>query len=153
VLKVNFPFGHAGAPIAISVGVQDRDGVLDASPRVVAWEYADGRANDGQPRDRAVDREVARLYAARVRKEAARLNKQRDYAAAQGALHGVARRIRDYAGDDPELNALVMDLQGEQVQLSAPMAPAALKEMHYRSSYAQRGRDVEGKARKGEPLR
>jgi len=153
VLTVNFPFGHAGVPVAIRVGLRDRDGVLDASPRVVDWEYAEGRANDGQPRDRAVDREVARLYAARARKEAAMLNKHGDYAAAQGALHGVARRIRGYAGDDPGLGALVSDLQGEQLQLSAPMAPAALKEMHYRSSYAQRGRDVEGRARKGEPLR
>jgi len=153
VLKVNFPFGHDGAPVTIQVGLKDRDGVLEANPRTIAWEYADGRANDAQVRDRTVDREVARLYAARARKEAAMLNKHRDYAAAQAALHGVARRIRGYAGDDPELDGLVRDLQGEQVQLSAPMAPAELKQMHFRSSYAQRGRDLEGKARKGEPLR
>ena len=153
VVKVNFPFGHAGAPMTIRVGLHDRDGVLDAGPRVVAWEYADSRTNDHQPRDRGVDREVARLYAARVRKEAAGFNKQRDYAAAQRTLHALARRIGGYAGDDPELNGLVRDLQGEQVQLSAPMAPAALKDMHFRASYVQRGRDVEGKARRGEPSR
>jgi len=127
----------------------DRDGVLTDAPRAVEWHYADGRTNDAQVRDREVDREVARLYAARVRKEAAMLNRQRDFAAADQVVAGVARRIRAYAGDDPELRRLVEELARERVQVSAPMPAMALKEMHYQSSYAQRGRDVQGRARKG----
>lgn len=151
VLKVNFPFGQDGHTIGLPVELDDREGVLASASQPVAWEYADGRANDHQLRDREVDLEVARLYAARVRKEAALLNKQHDYPAARHAIQAVARRIRGYAADDPELNGLVLALEGEQEQLSMPMPAAALKDMHFRSSYAQRGRDTEGKARKGDP--
>ena len=153
VLKVNFPFGQDGHAIGLRVELVDREGVLAGAAQPVGWEYADGRTNDHQVRDREVDREVARLFAARVRKEAALLNRQHDYRAAQQAVHGVARRIRGYAAGDPELDALVRDLEGEQVELSMPMPAAALKDMHFRSSYAQRGRDEEGKARKGDPGR
>jgi hypothetical protein len=148
VLKVNFPFGRAGERVAVEVSLADRDGILDPSSRQVEWWYADGAANDRQVRHRDVDREVARLYAARGRKEAAALNKRGDYAAANAALQGVARRIRGYAGSDPELLALVDSLRGEEARLSAPMAAADLKTMHYGASYLERGRDVQGRARK-----
>jgi Ca-activated chloride channel homolog len=148
VLKVNFPFGRDGGRLAIGISVADRDGVLSAVPQAVEWQYADHGTNDRQLRDREVDREVARLYAARVRKEAAMLNRQGAYPAANEALRGVARRIRGYAGEDPELLSLVEELDREQVRMAAPMPAYALKEMHFQSSYAQRGRDVQGRARK-----
>jgi Ca-activated chloride channel homolog len=148
VLKVNFPFGRDGDVMGVHISVRDRDGVLGGTA-AARWRYAEGRANDLQPRDREVDREVARVYAARVRKEAAQLNRAGRYADADQAMRGVAKRIRGYAGDDPEMNALVRDLEQEQVQLSRPMAAPALKQMHYQSSYVERGRDMQGKARKG----
>ncbi len=58
--------------------------------------------------------------------------------------------IHSQTGDDPELQRLVMDLQREQMQVSAPMPARAIKEMHAQASYAMRGRDFEGKARKGQ---
>lgn len=149
VLKVNFPYGTEGRDVVLRLTVSDREGSIAALPQLVEFRYADGHTNDRQPRDREVDREVAALYAARARKDAAAANRQHDYDAANRALAGVARRIRGYAGDDRVLHDLVAALEQEQVQVSMPMAAPALKQMHYQSSYAMRGRDLEGKARKG----
>lgn len=149
VLRVNLPFGEDGRDITLRLSVRDRDGAITAAPQTVSYRYADTRTNDHQARDREVDREVAALFAARARKEAAAANRHHDYEAANRALAGVARRIRGYAADDPVLRDLVHELEREQIQVSAPMAAPALKEMHYQSSYAMRGRDFDGKARKG----
>jgi len=151
VLRVNFPFGHDGQLAGIRLSLGDRDGVLVDAPRSAEWQYADHRTNDVQPRSRDVDREVARLYAAKARKEAALLNKQGRYADADAAVKGVARRIRGYAGDDPELQDLVRELEREQVQLSMPMQASELKVMHAQASYTQRSRDVQGRAVKRDP--
>ena len=94
VLKVNFPFGQNGLPIGIRIGLADQDGAMAIPPTEVAFEYADGRTNDAQRREHEVDREVARLYAARARKEATQLNRHGDFSAANRLLQGVARRIR-----------------------------------------------------------
>jgi Ca-activated chloride channel family protein len=149
VLKVNFPYGAEGRDATLRLTVADREGTIAAPPQLVEFRYADPRTNDLQPRDREVDREVAALYAARARKDAAAANRNHDYDAANKALAGVARRIRGYAGDDRVLRGLVAALEQEQVQVSMPMAAPELKQMHYQSSYAMRGRDLEGKARRG----
>jgi hypothetical protein len=145
VLRVNFPYGTGGERIGIAVSLDDRDRVLAGEAVPLAWEYADHRANDLQGRDREVDREVARLYAARARKEAAEHNKRGEYRLARDSLAGVARRIRGYATDDSELQALVRSLEQDGSRVSSPMAAPMVKEMHYQSSYAQRGRDHMGR--------
>lgn len=76
VLRVRFSYGPIGQEIGILVAATDRDGALtasSASPVGIGWEYADDRTNDGQSRDRGVDRVVARLFAARARQEAVAL--------------------------------------------------------------------------------
>ena len=75
VLRVKFGYGPVGQEVGLLVAVNDREGVLNlagASPAGVGWEYADDRTNDAQPRDRAVDRAVAKLFAARARQDAFR---------------------------------------------------------------------------------
>jgi len=148
VLKVNLPQGRDEDTVVVRLSLSDRDGALSASPREVEWAYADHRANDLQPRDREVDREVAGLHAARVRKEAALRNREGDYAGASRALAGAARRIRGYAGSDPQLLHLADELEQAELVVSAPMAAPAIKRMHAASSYVQRGRDPLGRARK-----
>ncbi|MFN8623914.1 MAG: VWA domain-containing protein [Chloroflexota bacterium] len=148
VLKVNLPFGRDGDLVGIRVTLRDRDGIFISEEAGARWTYADGVTNDRQPRDRDVDREVARLYAARARKEAVQANRAGRYADADQAMRGVARRIRGYAGSDPEMNALIAELEQEQLQVRHAMAAPMQKEMHYRSSYVERGRDPMGKARK-----
>ena len=77
----------------------DRDGVLKADGATLAWTHADDADVDAQPRDADVDRAVARLYAARARAEAVRLNRVGDYTGARHALGGVAMRVASYARD------------------------------------------------------
>jgi Ca-activated chloride channel family protein len=148
VLRLNFPYGDVGRERTVRLSLTDREGVFRGSEAELTFEYADHRANDLQGRDREVDREVARTFAARARKAAAEHNKAGSYRLAEEALRGVARRIRGYAGDDPELLRIVASLEGEYRTVAAPMAASAQKQMHYESTYLMRGRDVQGRAQR-----
>ena len=83
VLRLSFPYGDLGRETGAIVALADRDGVFGpggtapTEPVRLTWTYADDRANDAQPRDREVDRAVARLFAARARQEAVRLQPRR----------------------------------------------------------------------------
>lgn len=147
VLRVKFGYGPVGQEIGLLVAVDDVDGVFKAGGAVgIGWQYADDLTNDSQPRDRVVDRAVARLFAARARQDAVRLNRAGEYNQAAAILHGVSKRIAEYAGDDPELRALAADLRTEEKQFSAPMAAMQLKEHHAQSAYYMRSRMPSGKA-------
>ena len=97
-----------------------------AAPVGVGWEYADDRTNDAQPRDRSVDRAVARLFAARARQDAVKLNRAGDYRTplADAGRRGADRRLR---GSDAELRALVAELRVEEQRWAAPMPEATRK--------------------------
>ena len=101
-----------------------------------------------QPRDRDVDRPIARVFVARARQEAVRLNRAGDYLAARRALEATAKRIRAYAGHDPELRAIVNELMREVEQFQQPMPERSLKDAYASSSYAMQSRAADGKARK-----
>jgi Ca-activated chloride channel family protein len=148
VLRLNFPFGDIGREARAFFALRDRDGVLGGAEARLAWEYADGPANDLQPRDRSVDRAVASVFAARARQEATGLNRSGNYAAAQAALASVAKRIRGYAGHDPELGRIVASLESDSSTLSAPMPAAALKSMHFASYTTSRTRTADGKSKR-----
>jgi Ca-activated chloride channel homolog len=151
VLRIKFGFGPIGQEIGVLVAATDSDGVLaaaGATPVGVGWESADDPTNDGQARDRTVDRTVARLFAARARQEAVKLNRVGNFREAMLELREVAGRIADYAGSDPELRAIVQELRSEQQQWSAPMPAMRLKEAHASASYALRSRAPDGKARR-----
>lgn len=139
VLRLNFPFGEIGAESGAVLSVADASVAL-------AWEYADGRMNDNQPRDVDVDRAVARVFAARARQEATALNRRGDYGAAQAALAAVAKRIRTYAGHDPEMRGLVAELESRALEFSAPMPEAARKAVYFESYAASKARMPDGRA-------
>lgn len=152
VLRLSFPFGDVGRETGAIVALTDRDGALapagtgETDPVRMTWTYADDRANDAQARDRDVDRAVARLFAARARQEAVRRNRIGDFEGARRILDATAQRIRAYAGDDPEMGALVDSLARERTTFSAPMAERSLKEVHFASANLLRSRDVHGKS-------
>lgn len=151
VVRLNFPYGSVGSSIAVQVGIQDRDGIFAggaAQTAAVAFEYADDRQNDLQPRDRDVDRAVARTFAARVRIEALDLNRKGMYREAAARLEAVARRIRQYAGSDDELLRIVSELETDRPMMAAPIAPMAAKAAFYASVNVQRSRSPEGKAQR-----
>jgi Ca-activated chloride channel family protein len=149
VLRVRFGYGPIGQEVGLLVGASDREGVLNlagASPMGVGWEYADDRTNDGQTRDRAVDRAVAQLFAARARQDAVRLNRAGNYAAAVAGLRGVAGRITAYADRDPELRALIGELRADEQRWAAPAPEATRKVAFAAASYSLRNRGSDGRA-------
>ena len=150
VVRVNFPAGEPEREARVAVTLDDRDGTMRASGEV-AWQYADHHRNDIQPRDRTVDRIVARLYAARAKQEAVALNRQGQFAAAQSAIRRVHNRIRGYAGDDRELIAIMEELKSETKRFAAQLNEVSLKHAFYESSNLMRMRTADGKARKGGP--
>lgn len=148
-LRVIFGFGEVGDTLPAVVSLSDREGVLDGSTARLAWEYAEDRANDGQPRDREVDRTVAGVFAARARQRAVELNRRGDFQAASEALMATAKKIRSYAGRDAELGAIVEGLLREAETFGRFMEERSRK-MHYASSaYELRSREATGMARRG----
>ncbi len=149
VLRLTFPYGQVGRETGAIVAVHDRDGafaVLGANEARLTWTYADNAANDAQPRDTDVDRAVARQFAARARQEAVLRNREGDYERARWILAATAKRIRAYAGRDPELRGMVGELEAEQPVLAAPMPELARKQMHFASANVARTRDAAGAA-------
>jgi Ca-activated chloride channel family protein len=142
VLRVTFPYGETGRETGVVVSVADESVPL-------TWEYADSATNDGQARDVEVDRAVARVFAARARQEASKLNRSGDYAAAQAALAGVAKRIASYAGRDAEMRATIGELERRVAEVAAPMPVQARKQMFFASVNAAKSRDAFGKALRG----
>jgi Ca-activated chloride channel family protein len=148
-LRFFFSFGEVGQALPVVARLSDRDGVLDGSSARLAWEYADDRANDAQPRDRAVDRMVAGIFAARARQRAVELNRRGEYGAASEALTATAKKIRGYASGDPELKAIVEGLLHEAEAFGRVMAEPSRKLYFAQSAHALRSRDIQGRARRG----
>ena len=151
VLRVTFDFGEVGREIGTFVRVADRDGAFDqarpaAGTIAVTWTYADHPANDAQPRDRDVDRVVARVFADRAKQEAVRLNREGRFDEAGRTLDGVRKRIAAYAGSDPELQALVAELRVEAPQFAAAMPELMRKQHHFVASASLRMRTEDGKS-------
>ena len=152
-LRVTFDFGEIGREVGVLVRVADRDGAFErAEPAIAAasvtWTYEDHAANDAQPRDRDVDRVVARLFAERVKQEAVRLNREGRFEDAGRALEGVRRRVAAYAGSDTELREIVAELRDEAPVYAAAMPEMARKQRYFASSNVARMRTVDGRSRK-----
>jgi Ca-activated chloride channel family protein len=152
VLRVTFDFGEVGREVGVALRVADRDGAFatgqPVSPVTVAWRYADHAANDTQPRDRSVDRVVARLFAERARQEAVALNRGGRYDEAAKVIDGVRRRVAAYAGSDPELQGVVALLAEEKPAYAAAMPEMARKQAHYAASMSLRSRSADGKSQR-----
>ena len=110
VLALSFPEGTLGSFHAVSIGLVDRGQTL-ITGLSVTFRCASHEENDAQPRERAVDRRVAALYAAKAGQEALELNRDGEYDDARRKLEACARRIAEYAGDDAEIAAILEDLK------------------------------------------
>jgi Mg-chelatase subunit ChlD len=140
VLRLAFPYGEHGRETGVILGTG-----TGADARL-AWTYADDRTNNGQTRDRDVDRAVARQFAARARQEAVRRNRAGDLDGARHILAATARRIKSYAGKDAELGGLVSELEAESPRYAAMVAEADRKSLHFASANMARSRDIQGLA-------
>ena len=128
VLRLNFPQGEIGQALGVSVGLSDREGAFgaDAATRIT-FDYADGRTNDLQPRDIEVDRAVAQAFATRARLEALEMNRSGRFGDAAASLDAVAKRIRGYAGSDPDLLRIAGELETDRPTMAAPMMAMEMK--------------------------
>src|SRR5690606_17816054 len=100
-VRLTFPDGAAGKEVAVTAALSDRDG--ERARATQAWTFESHALNDAQPRNRAVDRAVAQVYAARSREQATELNREGRFREARDWLRRTARRIREYAQGDPVL--------------------------------------------------
>ncbi|MEO7455741.1 MAG: VWA domain-containing protein [Gemmatimonadaceae bacterium] len=143
VFRLTFPAGAVDTQLDVVASINGEE-------RRQAFTFATHAANDEQPRDRRVDREVGRQYVARARAEATEANRHGDYDRAHRVLTGTSRRIMEYAGDDAELRAMARGLRSEMVMYTqAPMSAMELKASFYVAETAMRYRTSEGKARRG----
>ena len=134
--------GPIGSAVQLAFSVTGAS-VLHASADVV-WTIVTGPEVGAQARNRGVDHAVAQAYAALARREAGRLNRDGDFAAARHQLTRVARRILNYAGSDAELNALASQLQQDAVDHEERMSSVALKASYMRSEQSLKGRNAHG---------
>jgi len=140
VLSLWFPEGVTGNESAVMVRVEDRDGAFGMPPATVRFTWAGHAENDRQARDRVVDRDVATLFAAQAAREALARNRSGDFDGARDAIERCAQRIREYAGDDPVLLAVLQDLELKKHELARKMDMIAQKRSHYASRSSLKGR-------------
>ncbi len=145
-LRLSFPVGKAGETHTAVVGLGDRDGVFGGAFGRLSWEHADDAANDAQSRDRAVDRVVAGVFAARARQEAVRRNRMGDYRGARSVLEKTAQRIRSYAGEDVDLRRIADDLLAEASTFERVMPERSRKVAYAQSAYTLQSRAPSGAA-------
>lgn len=148
VFKLTFPTGAKGRPVRAVFSVSDSTGALGATQADLVWTFDEPAANNAQRRNVEVDREVAKLYAAKVMAEALELNRAHRFEEAAALLEKTANTIEQYAGSDPELLEIVASLHQRRPDYSAPMLAVALKQEHYASSNAMAARSAAGKARR-----
>ena len=153
VLRLTLPGGPEGATREAHVRVEDREGALGAPSGSVSFTWKGHAENDAQERDRLVDRRVAFLYAARAGREALAHNRAGDFEAARRGLEACVARIRWYAGDDPELRAIVRELEEKKERYSAEMDPIARKSGHYSESLRMKSRPEARVTRRPPPRR
>lgn len=140
VLSVTLPEGRSGETRDVSVRVEDEDGALGQASATARFTWASRAENDRQPREREVDRQVAALYAARAERDALERNRSGDYDGARKVLEECLERIRECAGDDPELQALVADLEHKAAWWGRPMESTSSKAFYSTSSMTLKGR-------------
>jgi Ca-activated chloride channel homolog len=148
IVRFNFAHGEIGQRVVTRAYLMSGD-VTPVRSNDLTWVYASHAENDAQPRDGQVDRRVAELYAARARADATEANRHGDFAAARRVIERTVARIRQYAGNDPQINSVWMELERERPQYDEVVMEAmAMKRAYYVADMGMKGRVADGKARR-----
>ena len=134
VVRVTFPEGEAGATRDVSVRLEDEGGALGQASASLQFRYVTKEESHVQPRDRAVDRRVAALYAARAERDALERNRAGDLAGAARIMRGCVEHIRRYARDDATILSILEDLGHKVHQYGQDMDSISRKTLHNLSS-------------------
>ena len=151
VLKLTFSEGEIGDTVTVRLALADEEDALEAEPVELHFTYASHDVVSEQPRERAVDRTVAALYAARASREALEHNRDGDYDGARRILSACQRKIREYAGDDPKLLAIIADLESKKVVYHEAMFQEVRKTHYAVAEACVRSREPRGTARRKPP--
>jgi hypothetical protein len=150
IIRLNFDRGAIGGHVSTRAYLLSGDATPLRSDEI-QWIYASHADNDRQPRDREVDRRVAEIYAAKARADATEANRHGDFAAARRVIERTVERIRQYAGNDPALNTIWMELARERPRYDeVVMSAIETKRAYYHADMAVRGRAVDGKAKRSQ---
>jgi Ca-activated chloride channel family protein len=131
VVRVTFPPGEIGATREVRLRVRDREGAMGDAGATLVFTYASADDNTGQERDRLVDRRVAALFAARAGREALALNRAGRLDEARELLSRCVVQVRRFAADDPELQAVVRQIEGKIGSYSARLDPLTHKTLYH----------------------
>lgn len=149
MVRLRFPRGENGTVTGVRVSIAGEAPLAREAEQTLLWQYASHADNDAQPRDRVVDREVARLFAARARAEATEFNRRGDYDHARRVLEATARRIQGYTFGDRELQELRLGLLREVRDFAeGPMSAMAMKSALFVAEAMGKGRARDGRARR-----
>jgi len=150
VVQLTFPVGAIGTSSRSIFSWSDDGQVLPSGETDCIWTYASHADNDSQLRNVVVDREVARLYAAKAREEALELNRVGRFDEAQRRLDSTADRIRQYAGQDPVINQVLGELSERHDAYAVALSASAHLSEHYAQYYDSRMRARSGKSRRSD---
>lgn len=107
--------------------------------QALRFSYASQSACDDEPQNADVMHQVGLQEADHARREAIRYNNLGDLQNARQKIAGAAQAIAAYGQHDPTLQEELKQLQAlEQHIASAPMAPAAAKEIYYQQQKRSR---------------
>ena len=149
VVKLEFPAGEPMDDVRVRMRLRSGSTNEPIGEAAITWRFASHRDNDGQPRDVIVDRELAALFAARARAEAAEANRDGDLSRARRVLDRTVERVRQYAGTDPELGEIWQRLREDVPRYAgAAMSPMALKSAFSMAESMTKGRSPSGFARR-----
>jgi Ca-activated chloride channel homolog len=148
VVKVTLPPGReVGSLTNLAVSLTGRD--VAAASTELGWTCATDADAEQQHRDREVDREVARVYAALARVTATEANQVGDFRGARHVIERTAARIQSYAGEDPELRRIAAELMNEMPMYSElPMSAMVQQQTLFAAGTAMRHRMLGGLAQR-----
>jgi Ca-activated chloride channel family protein len=132
---------HSGPRVRARLAWLGRDGQrVTAAWREINFEYAEYDARRAERVDPDVQRVVGVHHAERAQRVAIEQARKGDVAAAREVLGKVARRISEYASDDPQLQQSIAGLRRLETDISERgYAPAPAKEAYYASQTRSRG--------------
>jgi Ca-activated chloride channel family protein len=144
VVKVTFPAGEIGRATGVGVTLTGRGitGVAADSK----WTYASDADDEAQERDREVEREAARLYAALARAAAVEANRVGDFTLARQHVMEAAAKISAFGGNDPVATGIGHELEARVGEFTRSLDSDALKAHFFSAHLGASSRNAAGAA-------
>jgi Ca-activated chloride channel family protein len=151
LLRLTFPAQPSGATTAVSVHASDASGALREQAEV-RFAHASRASNLAQPKDRAVELQVAQLLAASARVQALALNGQGKTEEAAQVLRALAAQVRADAGGDAALLALATALEAEAETYRVRLDAVSAKQAMFDSYQLRKMRSADGFSKRSTQL-